>query len=72
MCIKSTVKHGKLLAKLLLRMKININAFPSIKYIPVGMATMIGSVPYMTLIQQNNVYLTSVATIAVARIQDKH
>jgi len=71
MCIKSTVKHGKLLNELLLRMKINMNAFPSIKCIPVGMTTMIGSVPYTTLIQQNNVYLTSVATIAVAGIQDK-
>jgi len=71
MCIKSTVKHGKLLSELLLRMKINPNAFPSIKYIPVGMATNIGSVPYMNLIQQNNVYLTSVATIAVAGIPDK-
>jgi len=71
MCIKSMVKHGKLLNELLLRMKINPNTFPSIKYIPVGMAMTIGSVPYMNLIQQNNVYLTSVATIAVAGIPDQ-
>jgi len=71
MCIKSMVKDGKLLHKLLLHMKINANAFPSIKYIPVGMASTIGSIPYMNLIQQNNVDLTSVATIAVAGIQDK-
>jgi len=71
MCIKSTVKHGKLLSELLLRMKVNTNAFPSIKYIPVGMATNIGPIPYMNLIQQNNMYLTSIATIAVAGIPDK-
>jgi len=71
MCIKSTVKHGKLLHELLLRMKINPNVFPSLKYILVGMVTTIGSVPYMNLIQQNNVYLSSVAMIAVAGIQDQ-
>jgi len=70
MCIKSTAKHGKVLHELLLRMKVNQNAFPNIKYIPVGMAATIGPTPYMNLIQQNNVYLTSVATIAVAGIQD--
>jgi len=48
--------------------KANPNAFPSIKYSPVGIASTIRPLPYMNLIQQNNVYLSSVATIAVAGI----
>jgi len=49
MCIKSMVKHGKLLNKLLLRMKVNQNAVPNITYIFIGMATPSVLCPIWTL-----------------------
>jgi len=44
---------------------------PLLKYVPVGTVHTLGPKPYKQLIQINNVYLTSVATIPVIGIPDE-
>jgi len=65
--IKCNIKNGKILLELMLNMAIDKNIA---QYIPVGMANIMGLVPYMHLICQNNTYLQSMATIPVLGFTD--
>jgi len=69
--IKTNVMHGNLLHELLLRMATNKTDNPLLKYVPVGMANIIGPEPYKQLIRSNNAYLSSIATIPVEGITDE-
>jgi len=51
-------------------MKIAKHIFPSVQYVSVGMANLLGPVPYMHLIRQNNAYLQSLASIPVLGFTD--
>jgi len=68
--IKSNIEFGKLLNELLLRMQVGKHIFPSMKCIPVRLASNIGVASYTQLICNNNAYLTSIALIPVIGISN--
>ncbi len=70
LAIKCNVDNGKILHELFLCIKIDKNIFPSVKYVSVGMANLLGPEPYMHLIRQNNAYLQTLATIPVLGFTD--
>jgi len=68
--IKSNVEYGKLLNKLLLHMQIGKHTFLNEQYIPIELATRIGTALYTQLICDKNAYILAIASIPVLGIND--